>query len=663
MNFKEIKPSKEDKEAVKADLENAMLRSGIKKKRTKISTVIQINEPTDVPSEHSNSNDVDNLKQTEQPNSNDDDNLKQTEQSNSTDDDISKIFEQLEIIKEYKYSKLKKETYQSLIFEKYKKFKLESVNQTIEETCNRTNTSFSPTKLQSFLYYYYPKHTKRGILLYHGIGSGKTFASVLMAKSVFEKGMIDKVVVLLPAALKTNFANHVKIISSQIKGFSRIFTYTSYNGRRVMPELTSRTLVIIDECQNLTSMMKNRSSRGVFFYGKLMNSACRIIAMSATPVINTGYEFAVLFSILSPGSFRINGIEDFTLRYYDLDNDTLKNRDQFYSKIVGLVSYYKGVNEGSEVYPSTTTTHEVLDMTPEQAILYLAISFDDPLILPGSKKKVLDLAAREIISGADDGRTFKVPTRQASTVVFPNGISTLKGLPDDHEGMQNFLNNYEKYSVKFAKVLEHISNSKGPVMVYSFFVDKVLYAFEKILEHKGISFVKWIGGQDQQDREAILTKFNSLGNKLGTVVKVFIVSSAGAEGISLKNVRQVHLLEPYWNEAKVKQILGRAVRLCSHVELPSEDRVVDIYRYITRVPDDIIASVEESGFSLGDGVTERLDDSMEVSIDTWVESIAYRKEQYDASITTLVKESALDCKLNAANNTDVQVCIEDYYGI
>ena len=58
-----------------------------------------------------------------------------------------------------------------------------------------------------------------------------------------------------------------------------------------------------------------------------------------------------------------------------------------------------------------------------------------------------------------------------------------------------------------------------------------------------------------------------------------MISPAGAEGISLFNVRQVHLLEPYWHEVRMTQMIGRAVRQCSHKDLPMNERHVDIFRY------------------------------------------------------------------------------------
>ena len=43
------------------------------------------------------------------------------------------------------------------------------------------------------------------------------------------------------------------------------------------------------------------------------------------------------------------------------------------------------------------------------------------------------------------------------------------------------------------------------------------------------------------------------------------------EGVSFKNVKQVHITDPWWNESRIEQILARASRYCSHSNLPSEE--------------------------------------------------------------------------------------------
>ena len=59
-----------------------------------------------------------------------------------------------------------------------------------------------------------------------------------------------------------------------------------------------------------------------------------------------------------------------------------------------------------------------------------------------------------------------------------------------------------------------------------------------------------------------------------------MITASGAEGISLKNVRFVHILEPYWHPVRIEQVIGRARRICSHQELPASLQTVEVFLYL-----------------------------------------------------------------------------------
>ena len=68
----------------------------------------------------------------------------------------------------------------------------------------------------------------------------------------------------------------------------------------------------------------------------------------------------------------------------------------------------------------------------------------------------------------------------------------------------------------------------------------------------------------------------------GEVLEVLMTTKQGAEGLNTKNVRQLFVVEPYWNPG-LDQVVGRAVRINSHLELPEKDRNVEIYIYLSKV--------------------------------------------------------------------------------
>jgi hypothetical protein len=112
-------------------------------------------------------------------------------------------------------------------------------------------------------------------------------------------------------------------------------------------------------------------------------------------------------------------------------------------------------------------------------------------------------------------------------------------------------------------------------------------------------------------------------NKDGNKVKVVLISKAGSEGIDLKFIRQVHILEPWYNMNRIEQIIGRAVRNFSHKDLPFEKRNVEIFMY---------------GTILGDNKEE--------AADLYVYRVAEYKAIQIGKVTRVLKETAVDCIIN-----------------
>ena len=87
-----------------------------------------------------------------------------------------------------------------------------------------------------------------------------------------------------------------------------------------------------------------------------------------------------------------------------------------------------------------------------------------------------------------------------------------------------------------------------------------------------------------EDKKSILDNvFNNIENKEGKFIKLVLGSKVMNEGISLKNVAEVHILDVYFNLGKVDQVVGRAIRHCSHYKLMNEENkfpYVNVYKYV-----------------------------------------------------------------------------------
>lgn len=153
------------------------------------------------------------------------------------------------------------------------------------------------------------------------------------------------------------------------------------------------------------------------------------------------------------------------------------------------------------------------------------------------------------------------------------------------------LNAMYSCSCKMTAIIFYMMRSKGPILIYSSFVlMEGLQIFKIYLKYFGFTeftnkgnnyyrYVEFNGNIDKIQRKKNLLEFNNKENKDGSKIRVILISPAGTEGINLMNVKQVHIMDPYWNEVRNIQLIGRAVRMCSHKNFPIDERFVDIYRY------------------------------------------------------------------------------------
>ena len=174
-------------------------------------------------------------------------------------------------------------------------------------------------------------------------------------------------------------------------------------------------------------------------------------------------------------------------------------------------------------------------------------------------------------------------------------------------------------------------------------------------------YIGYTGDEDRTKRKVLLDVFNGKWGKLpgnlakqikdmtgkennltGDVVKVFMITQSGAEGISLANVRQVHIMEPYWNYVRLDQVKGRAIRICSHMDLPPEERTVDVFTYIAQFSKKQLENrmVIETLMNFDAGETT----------DQSILRLLKAKKKLADSILDTMKQSAVDCELNATEN-------------
>ena len=101
---------------------------------------------------------------------------------------------------------------------------------------------------------------------------------------------------------------------------------------------------------------------------------------------------------------------------------------------------------------------------------------------------------------------------------------------------------------------------------------------------------------------------------------LLLLSSAGSESLDLKNTRQVHVMEPHWNEAKINQVIGRSIRYKSHNSLPETERHVTVFRWVSVFP--------ESFYN--------------VSADEWLMKISAKKKRIFDHFKDMIVDSSIE---------------------
>ena len=286
------------------------------------------------------------------------------------------------------------------------------------------------------------------------------------------------------------------------------------------------------------------------------------------------------------------------------------------------------------------------------------------------------------------------------------------------------------YSPKFLRILENLQSPehKGLHLIYSQFrTMEGIGILKLVLEANGFAefklekngstgqwkmvdldeenrrkprFVLYTGTETPEEKEVIRNVYNSSwknvpesllnqireyggteNNFMGEVIKIFMITASGAEGINLKNTRYVHIVEPYWHMVRIEQVIGRARRICSHQDLPEELRTIEVFLYMSVLSEEQITG-EKTGAAIKADASKLVPNKGPVSEDRTVYDRytrtllkagaiittdqmlfenALRKDRVSHQILTAVKETAMDCDLYSEGHKEENFkCFSDF---
>ena len=318
---------------------------------------------------------------------------------------------------------------------------------------------------------------------------------------------------------------------------------------------------------------------------------------------------------------------------------------------------------------------------PENPAENFVDSADDDAVVQLDEYKAEDAILREL----DELESDEI-LEQMGSIEYKDAIKSSLRYLQIHSQEFLSLEGLKTYSPKFLAMIENIEDPqhRGLHLVYSQFRSmEGIGIFAMALDANGFARFKirrtgvdgweinmseeelgkpcyalYTGTEDAEEREIIRNIYNgtwdyipnniatqlrakSSNNNLGEIVKVLMITSAGSEGINLRNTRYVHIMEPYWHPVRTEQVIGRARRICSHQSLPKELQTVEVFIYIMTFTKSQLDSDYAIELRLKD-LSKRAP-YVPQSSDEKLYEIATIKEQLSSQLLNAVKESSIDC--------------------
>nr|QFG73827.1 MAG: SNF2 family N-terminal domain protein [Megaviridae environmental sample] len=592
------------------------------------------------------------------------------------------------------------------------------LDDSIEDKCNVNEDRRIARNYQKFISRYLSYESPyRNILIYHGMGSGKTISAINLYNALYNHNPEWNVIILIKSSLLQGWEKKLNDWLQKENKRDRMsnvqfITYNSATADKkfleVQQELdpTRKNLYIIDEAHNFIrntyNNIQGNGNTAKTIYETLQRQVIehetdtRLILLSGTPLIQDAFEAALLFNLLRPNSFPRK--ENEFNRIFINDNVlNPKMEHLFMRRILGLVSYYYGKEKGA--YAQERNIHMDIPMSEYQTEMYkrfekeeaklrakrkasyrvttrAACNFCFPMINEKinaesrprpSKFKITMEEAKELsekgINGDQEGTTnVKLYLETCKRFISETQKYFLQ-LAKKHNYLKNDLKEYLKYknfieylnkakksplfnelykcSSKMTAMLFFISRSKGKVVVYSNNVKmEGLEVFKIYLEAMGYQaygknktsmYVEYHGSISDKQRNENLKAFNSSNNIRGERIRVLLLGPAGSEGLDMTNIRQLFIMEPFWHEGRLDQVIGRGIRFCSHKELPMKERIVDLFHMKASIPNSRIETADE-----------------------YMRNMEIKKASRIKSIEEVMKKASVDCFLfrNHHNNLE-----------
>ena len=416
----------------------------------------------------------------------------------------------------------------------------EEVASLSDTLCNSTiELSTYQTVVRNFLSNDTPYN---GLLLYHGLGSGKTCAAITVAeehrKFLKRSGLGKKIYVLGNKNIKQNFKTQL-FHESHLKKFDGEWTCSNCIGNSILREVNAsgtactkdfllkkidvllrkyykymgylefasmvnshkkhvkdlfeNCMIIIDEVHNIKDDKEGVNASSVLDY-ITEQTTCKILMLSATPMFNQPQEIIWILNLL-----RRNDKRDIQEEKHFFKEGELVQEEEFKDYMRGYVSFVKGENPYTfpyRIYPPHFDTRGIA--LPTVGIRGEAFDPIRSKVYPVELQKHQYDQYATLLKDETIGETMN--DLSMGNLVALSGILNMsypsKGLSymQKVEGRYKYydrtercfdLVNLEKYSAKLFAICNHILAGEGKVLIYTNLVSEGLIPAALALESLG----------------------------------------------------------------------------------------------------------------------------------------------------------------------------------
>ena len=449
------------------------------------------------------------------------------------------------------------------------------------------------------------------------VGLGKTVEAGIIIKELYLRGLIKKILILVPAALAVQWQLEMWEKFDMKFTFSRneinlnnpmqIQTYARFRNNINIYRSAKWDMVVVDEAHHLKNpeTMIYNSVKSLFFK--------YILLLSATPVQNNVKELYGTVDLVKPGLFRdynwfVNNFVEPGFNGRKLRQDSIGTMQNMLSNVIVR-------NRRSEVGLELTkriTATEKYKMDKPMDELYQIISEDIKNLTKGKFiPKILSITIIQMLN--------------ASPYTFYNMISnseTKLELPKDVLQKWNALfKSTRRPSQKAKHIVELVKkfldmDKHQKVVVFATYYEFVSDLCEAFKESE-INSVIFSGRLNSDGKKEAIMKFKE-------ECQVMITTSSGSEGLNLQFANVVINADLPWNPMVIEQRIGRVHRI-GQIRPVYVVNVVDVDTIDEYIVDILYTKIQLFESTIGEvssllsevSVDEAIDESI---YNAWIES-------------------------------------------